>query len=46
MSEAPSAAEDGGNQLDELVPIHHDNVSEGDDDRNGGSAEPISHWQD
>lgn len=41
ISEARSAAESAGVQLDEPVPLNSDHVSEGGDDRDGGNVEQI-----
>lgn len=45
-SEACSAAGAAGVQLDELVPLHLDYVSEGGYDRDGGHAEQLRDLQD
>lgn len=41
MSEASSTIEAAGVQLDDPVPLHSDNVTEGDDSRNGDYVEQI-----
>lgn len=46
MSEARNAGEAASVQLDEPVPLHHDNVFEGGDEGYDGHAEPIQDMPD